>query len=588
MFIEFKHITFKNILSYGNNETSFNFTQGLNSIVGKNGQGKSTFLDAMSFCLYGVPYRNIKIQQLINRTNKKKLETECTFIKDKIQYVIKRTLSPSSISIKKGPVGVEGKDLELLSSKKLFQEEIDKIIGIDAKLFKQIICLAISYNKPYLSLKSGEKRDIIESIFNIKVFGDMLRNIKKENVGLKTEQTINSKTISILESSLSTQRKQLNNFKTTSKNFKKNKEHELSVTNQNIKQTQQELTFSEKEIKILLEEMQLLDVSGEDECKDNIANFQKEETQFEYQIKQDKKTIENLTSNDYCPMCNTELSEKHIKGHILELQESIQKTEEELEPIRLELVFHRNALKTIREDKVKIRELEKNLNNHEYKKSMDEKKIIGLTNSLETIKNKELDFDINSIENDFEEKIGEYKTIFKKNKNIGKDIGINKIVENVLSENGIKAHFFRKLLPILNNKINNYLKLFELNIILTFDAFMDERITSMNGQHDLPYMSFSEGEKKRIDLSILLSFIDTTKSITNWNCNLLFFDELFDSATDTDGLDKITSTVKGMTESNNKLCVYVISHRINDDTLFDQQINVYKNGNYSRVVKVEN
>lgn len=581
MYVEFKQLRFKNINSYGNSETVLDFTKGLSAIIGKNGKGKSTFLDAISFCLYGVPYRNIKIAQLINRTNKKNLLSECSFIRDKDSYVIKRTLAPASITITKN-----GDELQLLSSKKLIQEEIDKIIGVDYKLFKQIICLAVSYNRPYLSLSSPEKRDIIESIFNIKVFGNMLKTLKKEQASLKTEQTINSKTITILESSLSQQRKQLKNLKSSSENFTQNKEADLKDCETKIATCVASIEENQKELEHVEKQLASCDVSKEQELKDELAGLNTEKNRLEFTKEQALKDYENLVQNNegVCPTCKTSLSEDHIKEHIDASNLSIKGADEALIPIEKRIKKLNYDIKEIDAVKNAMRYYETSIGKLKYQISSDTNSITALEAHKKDVDERELDFDVDDIEKEFNEKIEEYKEVYKSNSKIGDKIATNKVVEDVLSENGIKAHFFKKLLPILNQKINQYLKKFDLPTILTFDAFMDERITSVNGNTELPYMSFSEGEKKRIDLSILLSFIDTTKSITNWNCNLLFFDELFDSATDLDGLDKITSTVKSMTESNDKLCVYIISHRLSNEHIFDNQIDVCKDGLYSKVV----
>ncbi|MDD5651607.1 MAG: hypothetical protein PHF86_14530, partial [Candidatus Nanoarchaeia archaeon] len=161
-----------------------------NNIVSHN----STILDALSFCLYGQPYRKIKIKDLINRKNKKNLKVTCKFkVNNYETYQIIRTLNPDSIEILKN-----GESLDLLSSKKLNQDEIDKIIGINYQLFRLVIALAVNYNKPFLALSAMEKRDIIEQIFNIKIFGLMLKGIKKKTVDEKTKNEINEKTISLL------------------------------------------------------------------------------------------------------------------------------------------------------------------------------------------------------------------------------------------------------------------------------------------------------------------------------------------------------------------------------------------------------
>jgi len=209
-------------MSYGGNPTVFEFSNGLNLITGANGQGKSCLLDALSFVLYGQPYRKIKKDELINRKNKKKLHTEIEFKIGDNSYKIVRTLAPSHMEITKN-----GEELQSMSSKKLNQEEIDKIIGVDYNLFRQIISLAINYNKPFLTVSLPEKRDIIENIFNIKIFGEMLKILKRNSSGLKTKNELNDKTIKILENALRTMRTQLNEMEIAKTNFETDKQKEI-------------------------------------------------------------------------------------------------------------------------------------------------------------------------------------------------------------------------------------------------------------------------------------------------------------------------------------------------------------------------
>ena len=151
----------------------------------------------------------------------------------------------------------------------------------------------------------------------------------------------------------------------------------------------------------------------------------------------------------------------------------------------------------------------------------------------------------------------------------------------MLGDEGIKTYFFAKLIPILNQKVNEYLDLFELPVTIVFDEYMTETINTLKDKN-VSYMSFSEGEKKRIDIAILLSFIETTKKISNWGCNLIIFDELLDNSTDSDGLDKIFDAIKEMLYHDTELCIYIISHReLSID--FDGKYLIQKTGGFSNL-----
>ena len=155
--------------------------------------------------------------------------------------------------------------------------------------------------------------------------------------------------------------------------------------------------------------------------------------------------------------------------------------------------------------------------------------------------------------------------------------------QNILSDQGIKSFFFKKLVPILNAKINRYVDLFELPIQINFNDCMEETITVIGESNPISYTSFSEGEKKRIDIAIMLSFIETTKIASNWNCNILMLDEIFDSSVDGDGLDKIMGAIKQMTIDDSKLCCYCISHRDNDHENYTRKLFIKKTNGFSTI-----
>lgn len=197
MNIQFTKITFRNILKYGNSDTSLKFTQGLNLVVGKNGTGKSTLLEAICFCLFGKPYRDIKIQELVNNKNKKGLLVTLEFTKGSDSYTIQRGLKPDILRILKGD-----EEIRLESHKSLIQEQIDALLGINYNLFRNIISLSSLYNKPFLTLPLSDRRILLENIFGLKVFGDVLKKVKKRLSVFKGEVDIKERTREVKSSSL--------------------------------------------------------------------------------------------------------------------------------------------------------------------------------------------------------------------------------------------------------------------------------------------------------------------------------------------------------------------------------------------------
>jgi len=580
MIVKFRELTFQNILSFGATPTTINFENGVNLISGKNGSGKSAILDALSFCLFGQPYRKIKIKELINRRNKRNLKVTCDFVvDDKDQYTITRCMYPDNIEILKN-----GGELELLSSKRLNQDEIDNIVGINYQMFKQVISLAVNYNKPFLSLSLHEKREIIEQIFNIVVFGQMLKMLKKSNVEIKTKNEINNRSIALVEQHLRSLRKRVVELTEAQNNFQDNKEKDLQSNDDRIRQFLSEKIQIDEELENLSSAMDATNFNEDvlKESKKRRDEVIKRINEHEYAIKNATKMQGSLNDNTVCPYCKSEITPEHkeielkkIKEEFLRRNQSIKELKVERRTLEQEISRHETWLKEINDYSFKRDGLQSKLEMIDRELSLAE----GRRNE---IIEREIDFNLNRVTEEFEEKKEEYKVLWNDTKSTEKSLKNNDIVQSILSESGIKAYFFKKLIPILNSKINEYIKLFELPVILQFDEFMNENITNLeNLRNQISYYAYSEGEKKRIDMSILLSFINITKTISNWNCNLLMIDELLDSAIDEGGLEKMVGSLKNMAYDSHELCIYIISHRLQQDynSQFKNCLNIHKNGN---------
>ncbi|MFA5484954.1 MAG: AAA family ATPase [Candidatus Pacearchaeota archaeon] len=580
MLIEFQTLKFKNILSFGNKETIINFNRGLNLVTGVNGSGKSSaILDTLSFCLYGRPYRKININEIVNRKNKKGLQTSCVFKCDNDKYEIIRNLNPNTLKVLKND-----EELQLLSSKRLNQSEIDKIIGLEYKLFKQIISLSINHNRPFLAEPIDKKRDIIEQIFNIKIFGEMLKYVKKENSDIKVDIEIRNKSLNILKETIKGLRKRISELNNAKDNFLNNKKIDLENIDNNLTKLKSDIKKLEDTITNIKKEIEIINnnVSDIDDLKEKREFVIGKINECEYKISNSNKTIKSLNKHTICPICNTNISKEHKNDELIRLDTLIEQLNDkikEYKQIRMEL-----------EDKItKYEDLINDINVHNnniiryndriklYNSNIDDLMI-----RKKEIKDRKLNIDIKSIIRESEDKINEYKILHKELKELNERMKNNDIVIAILSENGIKSYLFKKLIPILNKNINDYITLFELPINIQFNELMEEKIRTISSSDgELSYYSFSEGEKKRIDMAILLSFIKITKTLTNWNCNLLIIDELLDSAIDENGLEKLIKSLKNMTHESN-ICIYIISHRLQQQDYFSQFkniIHVEKNSN---------
>lgn len=590
MYIKFKSICLKNILSFGNKNITFLIKNGLNLITGNNGVGKSSILlDTISFCLFGEPYRNIKIEELVNRKNKNNLEITCILNVDNDEFEITRGLKPSKIEIKKNKLS-----LNLLSSKTLIQNEINKIIGIDYKTFKHVVSLSINYNEPFFKLSSSKKRELIENIFSINIFSDMLKNIKEQIKTLKIDIDIVNKSIILLKNIVDTDKDRLNKFIEIEKKFEINKQNEILKINKqieiikekllNIKNIGQELSKNkcDKNNNDLNNELNELNIVIKKLNNNIITN--------EINIKNINKTIDFLKNNNICQQCKHELTEKYKNQEIIKLKNTINDYNNNILNNNKKLLIYNEKNKIINDEINKII-----IKNNELKQlKVNAISLNNELNNLYTIQNdiKNRTFEFN-IENEIE-KVNEnnknYDYELNKYNKFNNELKYLKIVEESLSDTGIKSFVYDEIIQILNYNINEYLKLFELPINIKFDKYMNENIKLFDNNSDnISYNSFSEGEKKRIDISILLSFISIRKILANWNCNLIVIDEILDTSIDEIGLTKLIECMKKMINEN-QLGIYIVSHRLKKEYMsqFDNLIEIVKNGNgFSNINQIE-
>lgn len=576
MKVEFEKIKFKNILSYGNAFTTFSFENGLTAITGKNGHGKSSILDILSFAIFGQPYRKIKIAELINKTNNKAMFVEVKFTIDSNKFIIQRGIKPNILAIFKND-----EEVELLSSKALIQEEINETIGIDYLLFKQIIALAVNANKPFLTLSAYDKRNIVDTIFNINVFGNMTKLIKKTIADIKVNLKIKTNELNDSFLYLTTVEKRFNELVKTKNSFEEDKKRDIKLVNDSILLLENDIKKSKDNIKIGNDYQSNLIINDVEKNIKNLKDINNKLNILQYEKKMLLKDNKYIESNEFCNVCKSKITEEHKNIHIKDTNEKIKTINEEIETKtnnkskEEEIIL--KADKIIKEKTDVIKQIE----NQQNKLHILTIKLENNNNMKKSAEDRTFSVDLVEFENDVIKKRKIYELLKDEVDDIQYNLDVNNLMSDVISENGVKSHFMKKLLPLLNSKIAKYLEEFEMPFIMTFDELLNESIISISTKGgDINYYSCSEGEKQKLNLSILLSFIDIIKSISNWSCNIMFFDELLDSAVDPTSLVLILQTIKKMT-TDNKMATYIISHRAYDGGIFDSVVEIEKRSNFS-------
>ena len=554
-------MSFCNIMSYGASGAEIDFQAGLNTIKAANGSGKSSILDALTFVLFGKPYRDIKLSELVNTSNGKGLEVTCEFRIGTDTYMIRRGLKPAVFEIYKN-----GKEMDMLSTKKLNQDEIDKLLGINLRLFKNIVAVAVTNNRPFLSLPIGDKRALIENIFNIDVLGSMCKDVKKRKTVNNTELDLKTTERRGVVNSIEDNESYIENMRRYIASFNEVKDANLKTIRENIDKYQKEidkrtknLVIAESKIKELTEEMGAvpdrsvgeslnLEIGKAQSVIDNINN-----------------TLSKLKKSRLCPVCNSPLDEGHARKHIEGMLAEKKAMEKETLPGLMERYrAYSDTVKTYQEKQSFIQTIRDKARTEEITRSTLETELNKAKQNLEKESGKACPASVDS----YVEKLNALRA---QSEELNKDIDVltEKILIDtqlikILGDDGIKSYFFKKLIKILNKSVNEYLNKFELkNTTIEFDETMAETMTT--NLVPRTYSSYSSGERTRIDMSILLAFFDISRQISNWSCNLLFIDELLDQNIDQSGIEQFVSTLYNLIQLNKKkLGIYIISHKLNE------------------------
>ena len=561
MFVEFKKLSFCNIMSYGASGAEIDFQAGLNTIKAANGSGKSSILDALTFVLFGKPYRDIKLSELVNTANGKGLEVTCEFKIGTDTYMIRRGLKPAIFEIYKN-----GKEMDMLSTKKLNQDEIDKLLGINLRLFKNIVAVAVTNNKPFLSLSIGDKRALIENIFNIDVLGSMCKDVKKRKTVNNTELDLKTTEHRGVVNSIEDNESYIENMRRYIASFNEVKDANLKTIRENIDKYKKEinkrtknLAIAESKIKELTEEMGAVpDRSIGESLNMEIGKVQSI-------IDNINSTLSKLKKSRLCPVCNSPLDEGHARKHIEGMLAEKKSMEKETLPDLMERYrAYSDTVKTYQEKQSFIQTIRDKARTEEITRSTLETELNKAKQNLEKESGKACPASVDS----YVEKLNALRA---QSEELNKDIDVltEKILIDtqlikILGDDGIKSYFFKKLIKVLNKSVNEYLNKFELkNTTIEFDETMAETMTT--NLVPRTYSSYSSGERTRIDMSILLAFFDISRQISNWSCNLLFIDELLDQNIDQSGIEQFVSTLYNLIQLNKKkLGIYIISHKLNE------------------------
>lgn len=570
--VVFKKVRWKNFLSTGNAFTEIDLTRSTNTlIVGHNGAGKSTILDALTFGLFGKPYRKINKPQLINSINDGKAVVEVEFSIGKKDYKIVRGIKPNVFEIH-----CNGKLLNQDAKATDYQEHLEKfILKLNYKSFTQVVILGSASFIPFMQLSAADRRTIIEELLDIGIFSSMNTIMKSSITGIKDNQRDYEYKINLLNEKIELQKQNI-------EEHMKNHLVEIDKKTKEISDNDTHLTKIIKDIGLIQLHVDQLSKKIEDRIQ--VANRNTKiltlQSKLEDNLKKINKEIAFYRSNGECPTCQQTITDdtkhKHItekQNKIVEVNEAITKLNGELQKVYVrldEIDAIQKHISAHNSEIVKLNTQVTSINKYNTK----------VLQEIEELKNRS-----NLTEND-NEKLKDLNKDLVAAKKVAEDLSIQKqyydYAATLLKDSGIKTKIIKQYLPIMNKLINKYLTAMDFFVNFNLNENFEETIKSRH-RDEFSYASFSEGEKMRIDLALLFTWRQVAKMKNSTNTNLLVLDEVFDSSLDGVGMEEFMKLLNSLDKNTN---VFVISHK--GDQLFDKfrsVIKFEKKGNFSQVAK---
>ena len=567
--IIFKTLRWKNLLSTGNHFTELKLNSNTNTlVVGTNGSGKSTMLDALCFALFGKPFRNINKPNLLNSINGKDCVVEVEFDIGNKEYKIDRGIKPNMFEIYQ-----DGELINQDAAVRDYQEYLEKfILKLNYKSFTQIVILGSASFTPFMQLSASDRRSIIEDLLDIEIFSTM-NSLVKERTSTNKEYTFVKKSEIDLLTQKYNLKKEHQDKLNEDKDVKVNEyASEIQSCRETILTLHREIDDLERKKETYTE---LCSKIPENEKK--ITAFKKVESKIESKISQVGTDRSFYEHNADCPTCRQAITLEFKEGHMGNLLSKEQELVSGLTELQVKITEHETLLASLRSDEQTLHTVRIELATKQTGKAGLEAAIVKLEKQIADLNVSEESADANELVV-LQEQISTSQSDLRM---LIIEKSYYDAASVLLKDTGIKTKIIKQYLPIINKLINKYLASLDFFVNFNLDESFKETIKSRH-RDDFSYHNFSEGEKQRIDMALMLTWRAVAKLKNSSNTNLLILDEVFDSSLDTTGTEELMKILHSLDEVN----LFVISHK--GDILQDKFVNTIKFEkvkNFSRIVK---
>jgi DNA repair exonuclease SbcCD ATPase subunit len=569
--IIFRNVKWKNLLSTGNNFTEIKLDSSVNTlVVGGNGSGKSTLLDAICFALFGKAFRNINKPNLVNSINNKECVVEIEFDTNNKSYKIIRGIKPNIFEIY-----CNAELLNQEAASKDYQDFLERfILKMNYKSFTQIVILGSASFTPFMQLSASDRRSIIEDLLDIQIFSTMNSLVKEKISTNKETSSLKKHEIDLTNQKYEMQKKHIQELKQNNED----KVNEYVNEIQCYSDTVSTLLSNVATLTAETEKLQLV-VASKIDTETKVKKITKLESQIESNLSKFRKDISFFQSHDDCPTCRQAIAAEFKEEELGNLSTRVQECEHGLTELEKKLNEEQEKLNSINETQKLINQKQVEIATANTTITETNKMIARLQKLIDELKNSKVVTDLE------EQNLKELKDCLLKLqedlKQLIEEKSYYEVASNLLKDSGIKTKIVKQYLPIINKLVNKYLASLDFFVNFNLDESFKETIKSRH-RDDFSYHNFSEGEKQRIDMALMLTWRAVAKLKNSSNTNLLILDETFDSSLDANGTEELMKLLQ-MLEGVN---LFVISHK--GDILQDKFMNVIrfeKTKNFSRIVK---